>query len=136
MKNLVKIHKTNQKNLTYSVHLLKSGGYGFKLLNNVSLKTEQIAALNRIVQRKLKEFSTHSKKPKSWTLLQTNKTLTKLSLESRMGKGKGPIYTEVVFLKKGSIIYQFQNLKLQQIKDLYRSIQTQIRGRLKLIIKK
>ncbi len=36
-----------------------------------------------------------------------------------MGKGKGSVYTQVISLKKGSIIYEFQNIKRPQIKEIF-----------------
>lgn len=51
--------------------------------------------------------------------MHLNKTLTKLSLEARMGKGKGSVYTRVLFLKKGSVIYEFKNIKNQQIQEVF-----------------
>ena len=68
--------------------------------------------------------------------LQLNRTLTKLSLESRMGKGKGPIYTKVLFLEKGSIIYEFENLKFQQIKEIYEFFKKYMSVKVVLVRKK
>lgn len=52
-----------------------------------------------------------------------------------MGKGKGPIYTEVLFIKKGSIIYEFQNINQQQIIEVFNFIKKQISVKLSLIYK-
>ena len=68
--------------------------------------------------------------------MQLNKTLTKLSLESRMGKGKGSIYTRVLFLKKGSVIYEFVNINNHQIKEVYMYLKKYVPARLKLVYKK
>lgn len=91
--------------------------------------------LERSLVKKLKSFSHHSKNYKVWLTIQPNKTLTKLSLESRMGKGKGPIYTEVLFLKKGSIIYEFKNLTFQQTKEFFNFVKNQISVKLSLVSK-
>lgn len=133
---LKKTHKTPKKNLAYSSQLLKFGSCGLKILSDLRLNKEQIASIERSLMKKLKELSSYSKKCKFWSFAQTNKTLTKLSLESRMGKGKGPIYTEVIFLKRGSTIYEFHNLKEQQAKELFNFIRKQMSSKLKLIFKK
>jgi ribosomal protein L16/L10AE len=65
-----------------------------------------------------------------------NKTLTKLPLESRMGKGKGSIYTKVVFLKKGFVLYEFQNIKNQSMKELFYFFRKYFPAKLLLINKK
>ena len=131
-----KTHKLVVKNLTYSCHLLKFGSYGLKILSDLQLNKEQIESLNRSLYRKVKTLSSHSKKVKIWDFLQPNKTLTKLSLESRMGKGKGSIYTEVLFMKKGSIIYEFGNLRNSQIIEIFNFIKKQFSVEIKLIYRK
>jgi ribosomal protein L16/L10AE len=52
-----------------------------------------------------------------------------------MGKGKGPIYTEVLFIKKGSIIYEFHNIKIQQVTEIFNFIKKHISVSIKLIKK-
>ena len=136
MKSLIKTHKKTQKILTYSCHLLRFGSCGIKILSDLRFTTEQITSLNRFLLKKLKDLSGSSKKLKFWSFLQTNRTLTKLSLESRMGKGKRPIYTEVLFLRKGSIILEFNNLKGQQLKEIYYLVEKQLSVKLKLVLKK
>ena len=133
---MIKTHKLIVKNLTYSRHLLKFGSYGLKVLSDLRLNKEQIESLNRSLQRKVKTLSNYSKKIKIWDFLQPNKTLTKLSLESRMGKGKGSIYTEVLFMKKGSIIYEFDNMKSSQVIEIFNFIKKQFSVEVKLINKK
>ncbi len=128
-----KTHKLISKNLAYSRHLLKFGSCGLKILSNLQLTQQQISSIDRFLSKRVKNFS---KKVKVWTFLQPNKTLTKLSLESRMGKGKGAIYTQVLFMKKGSIIYEFNNIKNTQLQEIFNKIKKQIGSELKLIYKK
>lgn len=136
MKEGIKTHISITKSLNYSCHLLKFGSFGLKILDDIRLTTVQINSMERFLQKTLKKMLNSQKKYKIWTFLQTNKTLTKLSLESRMGKGKGSIYTEALFLKKGSVIFEFHNIKLQQIKEIYKLLQKQISVKLKLIYSK
>ena len=130
-----KTHKKISKNLTYSFHLLKFGSVGFKILSDLRLTREQINSLERALTKKLRSFSSQTKKYKIWSHTQTNKTLTKLSLESRMGKGKGSVYTEVLFFKKGSIVYEFKNITNQQIREVFNFIKKQISVKLLLVSK-
>ena len=88
-----------------------------------------------ILAKKLKSLTGQSRNYKIWTNMCLNKTLTKLSLESRMGKGKGPIYTEVLFLKKGSIIYEFENVKYSQVIEIFSFLEKQMSTKLQLIFK-
>lgn len=130
-----KTHNKLKKNLTCSRHLLRFGSFGLKVLSDFRLTKEQIVVLERSLIKKLKSFSHYSKNSKVWSFIQPNKTLTKLSLESRMGKGKGPIYTEVLFLKKGSIIYEFKNLTFQQNQEFFNFVKNQISVKLALVSK-
>lgn len=132
-----KSHKIYLKASSYTRHILRFGTYGFKIMSTVVLTTEQIQSFNRILLKRTRNKTTSSKTCKFWSLIQTNKALTKLSLESRMGKGKGSIYTEAVFLRSGSIIYEFKNYKKHQIIDLFNVFKKQIpRTKLKLVHKK
>lgn len=133
---LKKLHKKIPRTLSYSCHSLKFGSCGFKILSPLRLTKEQLNSLDRVLTRKINSLCNYTKSYKYWTLLELNKTLTKLSLESRMGKGKGPIYTEVLFLKKGSIIFEFQNIKKQVIQELFFFIKKQLGVKLILVFKK
>ncbi len=129
-------HINPVKILTNSNYLLKQGSYGFKLLTNLELTKNQLISVERLLVRKLKSLNTCSKECKFWSFISLNKTLTKLPLESRMGKGKGPILTEVVFLRKGFIIYEFKNLSFQQIQQLFYFFKKYLSAKLLLISKK
>lgn len=131
-----KTYLNTTKGSTNSNHLLKFGSYGFKLLSNLRLTEEQIVALRRLLLKKLKNLESCSKTYKIWELISLNKTLTKLPLESGMGKGKGSIYTKAVFLKKGFILYEFQNIKNQSITELFYFFRKYFPAKLLLINKK
>lgn len=131
-----KTHTIFPKILTNSNHLLKSGSYGFKISSNLRLTKNQLVLLERSLMIKLKTLSCSIKTCKLWSFIKLNKTLTKLPLESRMGKGKGSVLTEVVFLKKGTIIYTFQNLKRQQVEEIFLLFKKYLPVKLILICKK
>lgn len=131
-----KTHIYTSKTLTNSKHLLTCGCYGFKLLSNLYITKTQLQSLERLLLKKLKSLSNYPKNYKVWNFIVPNKTVTKLSLESRMGKGKGAVQDEVVFLTKGTIIYQFQNIKHTQIKDLFNFFKKHLSSKLLLVVKK
>lgn len=131
-----KTHINPTKILTNSNHVLKWGSHGFKLLTNLRLTKDQLISLERLLNQKIKSLNNSSKKSKFWVFILLNKTLTKQPLESRMGKGKGSILTEVVFLRKGSIIYEFTNMNLQQIKQLFYFFKKYLPAKLLLVTKK
>ena len=133
---LKKTHKKKLKRLSHSNHLLKIGSHGFKILSDLQLTEKQIISLERILKIKLKKLSIQFQRTKVWMNFQLNRTLTKLSLESLMGKGKGSIYTKVLFIEKGSIIYEFKNIKIRQIKEIHTFFKKYIPGKLILVHKK
>ena len=133
---LKKTYKKKLNRLSHSKHLLKTGSYGIKILSNLRLTEKQMMSLERILKVKLKELSIQFQKTKVWVNIQLNRTLTKLSLESRMGKGKGSIYTKVLFIEKGSIIYEFKNIKIQQMKETYTFFKKYVPCKLVLVRKK
>ena len=132
---LKKLHKNPKKTLSYNNHLLKEGSYGFKILSTIQMTEKQIISIERILKSQLKKFSIQFQKVKLWRKMYLNKTLTKLSLESRMGKGKGSVYTKVLFLKKGSIIYEFKNIKKQQIQEVFNLLKKYFPSKITLVKK-
>ena len=52
-----------------------------------------------------------------------------------MGKGKGSVYTKVLFVKKGSIIYEFKNIKSQQIQEIFNKLKKYFPTQIKLVKK-
>lgn len=131
-----KTHTNINKTLTNSNHLLKFGSHGLKISSNLRLTKNQLICLDRSLLKKLKNLDTQIKNYKLWSFITLNKTLTKQPLESRMGKGKGNILTEVVFLRKGSIIYEFQNIKVQSIKEIFSFFKKYLPSKLILVYKK
>lgn len=132
---LKKIHKAPKKILSYYNHLLKTGSYGFKIMSNIQITEKQMISIERILKSQLKKCSIQLQKVKLWKQMNLNKTLTKLSLEARMGKGKGTVYTKVLFLKKGSIIYEFKNIKNQQIQEVFNLLKKYFPAKIMLVKK-
>ncbi|MGH1163429.1 ribosomal protein L16 [Bacillus mycoides] len=64
-----------------------------------------------------------------------NLNLTKLNLESRMGKGKGSIYENAIFLKPGMILYEFDNFPISQKIKLFKYLKKKIFAKIIYIYK-
>nr|WDA66123.1 ribosomal protein L16 [Phymatolithon calcareum] len=128
-----KSHKKYPKTFAYTRHVLKFGNFGFKTTTATSLTKEQLFSFERALQKKTRSLMSTSKEYKFWCLLSTNSAVTKLNLESRMGKGKGAISTEDVFVKPGCIIYELQNVKLQYVLELFAFLKKQIPANLILV---
>nr|YP_009504389.1 ribosomal protein L16 [Gracilaria chouae]AWX65726.1 ribosomal protein L16 [Gracilaria chouae] len=120
--------KLNQSN-----HILKYGRFGIKSLSFSRLTKNQLNALKWIISKKLKVVTNNKKKFRFWTLLSLNLTLTKFNIESRMGKGKGSIYTQAVYIRPGMILFEFDNITEQQMRNLFNYIFKKISFKVKFI---
>nr|YP_009365200.1 ribosomal protein L16 [Gracilaria changii]ARJ60482.1 ribosomal protein L16 [Gracilaria changii]ART65151.1 ribosomal protein L16 [Gracilaria changii] len=109
--------KFNQPN-----HILKYGRFGIKSVSFNRLTENQINTLKWTILKKLKLLTNNKKTFRFWILLKMNLTLTKFNIESRMGKGKGSIYTRAVDIKPGTILFEFDNITEQQVKALFNYI--------------
>jgi ribosomal protein L16/L10AE len=61
-----------------------------------------------------------------------NSTLTSLSTESRMGKGKGAIYAKFCYIKPGQIIFEFSGISLYQIKFIHNFLRNKCPFKIKI----
>nr|YP_009295189.1 ribosomal protein L16 [Dasya binghamiae]AOH77201.1 ribosomal protein L16 [Dasya binghamiae] len=129
-----KTHNSYTKTLKYSKNLLKFGYFGFKTNNFKQISKEQELLILTSLSKKIKIIST-KKKIKIWNNIYMNQNLTKLSLESRMGKGKGAIYTQATFIKPGTILFEIEKLKYEEALEIYYYINKKLPIKLILIKK-
>nr|AHX02543.1 ribosomal protein L16 [Sebdenia flabellata] len=114
--------------------LLKFGRYGIKVISFGRISEKQLKSIEWILLQKMRVVT--SRKPiKFWNLVKLNLNLTKLSLESRMGKGKGNIYTKAMFLKPGIILFEFDKISDQHIFDVFTFIRKKIPAKVILVKK-
>nr|YP_009317579.1 ribosomal protein L16 [Pterocladiella media]AOX49031.1 ribosomal protein L16 [Pterocladiella media] len=111
---------------------LQIGNFGIKTISYGRITEEKWKLIERDLQRKFKSILGH-KKNRIWSSLEFNSTLTKLSLESRMGKGKGAIYAKSKFLKPGSLLFEFTKLPKQHENEIFIFIQKKLNVKLKLV---
>nr|YP_011017560.1 ribosomal protein L16 [Antithamnionella miharai]WQF69335.1 ribosomal protein L16 [Antithamnionella miharai]WQF69360.1 ribosomal protein L16 [Antithamnionella miharai] len=104
------VHKT-------CTHLLQFGTIGFKNKNYQRITQLEINTIEWIIRKHLKKLVV-KKKFKFWKLTNFNRTLTKLNLESRMGKGKGSIFCKSSLVNPGTILFEFDNLTIWQARNL------------------
>nr|YP_009511792.1 ribosomal protein L16 [Gracilaria caudata]AXI97669.1 ribosomal protein L16 [Gracilaria caudata] len=121
-----KTHNQYSLKLKQSNHTLKYGRFGIKASSFSRLTNNQLNALKWIILKKLKFLTNNKKNTRFWVLLQMNLTLTKFNMESRMGKGKGSIYAHAVYIRPGMVLFEFDNIKEQQMKNLFNYISKKI----------
>lgn len=122
---LSEIKTHNKYSLKYNQpnHLLRFGSYGIKATSFSRISKDQLELIEWTLLKKLKTTITVKKTVKIWNLVNLNLNLTKLSLESRMGKGKGNIYTKAAFIKPGTMLFEFDKISFQHIKEVFKFIQ-------------
>nr|YP_009511943.1 ribosomal protein L16 [Melanthalia intermedia]AXI97870.1 ribosomal protein L16 [Melanthalia intermedia] len=125
---MLKIKKTHNKypfKRKQSNHTLKYGLFGLKASSFGRLTENQFNVLHWAIIRKLKKI-TNNNNFRFWNFLLFNLTLTKFNLESRMGKGKGAIYTRAIYIRPGTVLFEFDGLQEQQMLQLFNYITKQI----------
>nr|AHX02472.1 ribosomal protein L16 [Riquetophycus sp. HSY-2014a] len=120
--------KYNQNNYTICF-----GEFGIKSNSFGKLTKIQLDSLERLLINFLKKITNNKKKIKIWNLIFFNLTLTKLSSESRMGKGKGAVYTKAFFLKPGTIIFEFNGLSKQHELEIFQFMKNKLPFKISLI---
>nr|YP_010199812.1 ribosomal protein L16 [Gracilaria tikvahiae]UAD89820.1 ribosomal protein L16 [Gracilaria tikvahiae] len=127
-----KTHNKYSLKLKQSNHILKYGSFGIKSLSFNRLTKNQLNALKWIILKKLKLVTNNKKTFRFWTILSLNLTLTKFNIESRMGKGKGSIYTQAIYIRPGMILFEFDNITEQQMQNLFNYILKKISFKVKV----
>nr|YP_004062183.1 ribosomal protein L16 [Gracilariophila oryzoides]ADR03199.1 ribosomal protein L16 [Gracilariophila oryzoides]APC24918.1 ribosomal protein L16 [Gracilariophila oryzoides] len=135
---MIKENKTHNKYLLkykQANHILRYGHFGIKSTSFGRLSETQFNALRWSILKKLKLLTSTKKTFRFWTLVVTNLTLTKFNLESRMGKGKGSIYTRASYIRPGTVLFEFDNITEQQMRNLLHYISKKISLKIMLVKK-
>nr|WCH57848.1 ribosomal protein L16 [Caulacanthus ustulatus] len=110
----MKTHNKYNLKFRHSNHLLKFGRLGIKSNTFSISKENQIAFLERYLLQSTAKIKAKKNAVKIWNRVYFNLVLTKLSSESRMGKGKGSIHGKALFLKPGDLLFEFDGITIQQ----------------------
>lgn len=109
-----KMRKDYSLKIKHSNHILNFGRFGIKTTSFGRLTKLQMSSLNYFIMKIIQNFKNKKKSIKVWNFLFLNISLTKLNSESRMGKGKGSVYTKAVFLKPGSMLFELDGVSMKQ----------------------
>jgi ribosomal protein L16 len=128
-----KRHNNYNTNANYKRHTLHLGDFGIKALHSGRIPEAKLQCIIKSLNKKLKIISKGHNSVKMWTFVFMNSTLTALSPESRMGKGKGSVYTKFSHIKIGQIIFEFSNISSNQAILVYKHLKNKFTFRVKLI---
>nr|YP_009317533.1 ribosomal protein L16 [Gelidium sclerophyllum]AOX48985.1 ribosomal protein L16 [Gelidium sclerophyllum] len=113
-------------------NFLTLGSFGLKSISCGRITKEKWESIQWTLRKKFK-LKLGAKQNKIWDLIELNNSLTKLNLESRMGKGKGLVYTKSKFVREGTLLFEFNSFPKQFRKEIVEFLQSKISLKLKLV---
>jgi len=95
-----KMHRGSRSGMATRGHTVAFGEYGLQSLERCWLDTKQIEAARVAINRNMK------RRGKMWIRIFPQKSYTKKPLETRMGKGKGPLESWVAVIKLATVLFE------------------------------
>lgn len=95
-----KMHRGSRAGMAMSGNTVAFGEYGLQAIERCWLDTKQIEAARVAVTRYMK------RRGKVWIRIFPHKSFTKKPLETRMGKGKGPLESWVAVIRPANVLFE------------------------------
>jgi large subunit ribosomal protein L16 len=95
-----KMHRGNRAGIASRGATVAFGEYGLQSLERCWLDTKQIEAARVAISRYMK------RRGKMWIRVFPDKSYTKKPLETRMGKGKGPVESWVAVIRPANVLFE------------------------------
>lgn len=95
-----KMQRGNRAGLAYRGATVAFGEYGLQALERCWLDTRQIEASRVAITRFMK------RRGKIWIRIFPDKSFTKKPLETRMGKGKGPVESWIAVVRPANVLFE------------------------------
>ncbi|MBI4663398.1 MAG: 50S ribosomal protein L16 [Verrucomicrobia bacterium] len=95
-----KMHRGSRAGLAYRGSTVAFGEFGLQSLERCWLDTKQIEAARVAITRFMK------RRGKIWIRIFPDKSFTKKPLETRMGKGKGPVESWVAVIRPANVLFE------------------------------
>src|SRR4026207_324886 len=109
-----KMHRGSRAGLATRGHSVAFGEYGLQALERCWLDTKQIEAARVAVTRFMK------RRGKVWIRIFPDKSYTKKPLETRMGKGKGPLESWVAVIRPATVLFEVDGVTEQIARESMR----------------
>jgi large subunit ribosomal protein L16 len=94
------MHRGSRKGLAHRGGTVAFGEYGLQSLERCWLDTKQVESARVAVTRFMK------RRGKVWIRIFPQKSYTKKPLETRMGKGKGPLESWVAVIRPANVLFE------------------------------
>lgn len=95
-----KMHRGSRAGIATRGNTVAFGEYGLQALERAWIDTKQIEAARVSINRFMK------RRGKVWIRIFPQKSFTKKPLETRMGKGKGPLESWVAVVKPATVLFE------------------------------
>jgi large subunit ribosomal protein L16 len=122
-----KMHRGSRSGLASRGNTVAFGEYGLMSLERCWLDTKQIEAARVAINRNMK------RRGKVWIRIFPQKSFTKKPLETRMGKGKGPLESWVAVIRPANVLFEVDGVPEVLARESMRLAATKLPIRTKFI---
>ena len=122
-----KMHRGSRAGLATRGHSVAFGEYGLQALERCWLDTKQIESARVAINRYMK------RRGKMWLRVFPHKSFTKKPLETRMGKGKGPLESWVAVIRPANVLFEVDGVTEAVARESLRLAATKLPIRTKFI---
>lgn len=109
-----KMQRGSRAGIAYRCSTLAFGEFGLQALERCWLDTREIEAARVAINRHMK------RRGKMWIRVFPQKSITKKPLETRMGKGKGPVESWVAVIKPATMLFEIDGVPESVAKEALR----------------
>jgi len=121
------MHRGSRAGIASRGHTVAFGEYGLQALERCWLDTKQIEAARVAVTRYMK------RRGKVWIRIFPDKSFTKKPLETRMGKGKGPLESWVAVIRPANVLFEVDGVTEAVARESLRLAATKLAIKTKFI---
>jgi large subunit ribosomal protein L16 len=122
-----KMHRGSRRGTASRGQTVAFGEYGLQALQRCWLDTKQIEAARVAINRFMK------RRGKVWIRIFPDKSFTKKPLETRMGKGKGPLESWVAVIRPANVLFEVDGVTEAVARESMRLAATKLPIRTKFI---
>ncbi|WCJ59569.1 50S ribosomal protein L16 [Fontisphaera persica] len=109
-----KMHRGSRAGLATRGNTVAFGEFGLQALERCWLDTKQLEAARVAISRFMK------RRGKLWIRIFPDKSYTKKPLETRMGKGKGPLESWVAVIKPARVLFEVDGVPEPVAREAFR----------------
>ena len=122
-----KMHRGARRGLATRGNTVAFGEYGLMATERCWLDTKEIEAARVAINRNMK------RRGKVWIRIFPQKSFTKKPLETRMGKGKGPLESWVAVIRPANVLFEVDGVPEAMARESMRLAATKLSVRTKFI---